>query len=169
MSQRAVMLSIQPHWCSLIFDDRKVDEVRKNKPNLKPPFKVYIYCSKKGDKYNLRRLYGKNDAREMPGRVCAEFTCSNFTYIQVRKEKEDGIHIGNTALLHTQLTDWELVRYLAGEDAINKEAFDVGGWAWHISSLNVYAEPRELSDFRCFDTGKRLVRPPQSWCYVREL
>ena len=36
-----------------------------------------------------------------------------------------------------------------------------GGYAWHISDLEIFDEPKKLSDFG-------LKRAPQSWCYVEE-
>lgn len=41
------------------------------------------------------------------------------------------------------------------------------GYAWHISCLKIYEEPKELNEFVC--NGKTINRPPQSWCYVGEL
>lgn len=164
---KAVMISIQPEWCGYIFDERKMDEVRKNKPDLQCPFKVYIYCTKHGDKTNLKRLYGCGEARKMPGKVCAEFICDGFTYIQARKEGPNDYHLGNTAFLRTQLTASEIFNYLAG-DLMECETFDVGGWAWHISKLAVYAEPKDLNAFKTF-SGEWVKRPPQSWFYVKEL
>ena len=43
---KAVLISIQPKWCERIATKRKTIELRKSKPNLKPPFKCYIYCTK---------------------------------------------------------------------------------------------------------------------------
>lgn len=69
-----------------------------------------------------------------------------------------------------------------------------GGYAWHISNLKIYDEPKPLSGFykpigsdcckkcgyweqeKCFHTAEappvkhcKITRPPQSWCYVEEL
>ena len=44
---KAVLLSIQPVWCSKIVLKEKTVEVRKTKPEgVKPQFKCYIYCTK---------------------------------------------------------------------------------------------------------------------------
>lgn len=42
---KAVMISIRPEWCKKIMSGEKTVEVRKTKPNLKTPFKCYIYCT----------------------------------------------------------------------------------------------------------------------------
>lgn len=48
---KAVLLSIQPVWCSKIVLKEKTVEVRKTKPEgVKPPFKCYIYCTKEQSK-----------------------------------------------------------------------------------------------------------------------
>lgn len=46
---KAVLISIKPQWCDLIATLKKTIEVRKTKPKLDTPFKVYIYCTQ--DKY----------------------------------------------------------------------------------------------------------------------
>lgn len=43
---KAVLISIQPKWCGLIASGKKTVEVRKTRPKLDVPFKVYIYCTK---------------------------------------------------------------------------------------------------------------------------
>ena len=43
---KAVLISINPLWCELIGNGEKTIEVRKNRPKLKTPFKVFIYCTK---------------------------------------------------------------------------------------------------------------------------
>ena len=45
---KAVMLSIRPKWCEKIASGEKTIEVRKTRPKLDTPFKVYIYCTQSG-------------------------------------------------------------------------------------------------------------------------
>ena len=47
---KAVLISIQPKWCELILLGKKTLDVRKTKPNLKTPFKCYIYQTKVKDR-----------------------------------------------------------------------------------------------------------------------
>ena len=42
---KAVLISIQPHWCELIASGEKILEVRKTRPKLETPFKCYIYMT----------------------------------------------------------------------------------------------------------------------------
>ena len=60
MTNKSVLISIRPKWCEMIANGEKILEVRKTRPKLKPPFKVYIYCCKP------------------VGRVIGEFICDTF-------------------------------------------------------------------------------------------
>lgn len=160
----AVLMSIRPEWCALILDDRKVVEVRKSRPWFDPPFKVYVYCTEKGDKSGLRYLYGKDKANQICGKVCAEFICRDLTCIQVRTE-DDGIHLGNTAFLRTCLTDRELVDYLLTRTD-GKRAENAEGWGWHISNLKIYDEPKTIEEMGWMGWTGPLKRAPQSYRYV---
>ena len=48
------------------------------------------------------------------------------------------------------------------------------GWAWHISDLKIYDQPRPLSNFTRLRATKfgyepvDIKRPPQSWFYVED-
>lgn len=46
-----VLMSIQPRWCGLIANGSKTLEIRKNRPAIETPFKVYIYCTKPSKKH----------------------------------------------------------------------------------------------------------------------
>lgn len=45
---KSVLISIQQKWCDLIASGEKTLEVRKTRPKLETPFKVYIYCTLSG-------------------------------------------------------------------------------------------------------------------------
>lgn len=66
-------------------------------------------------------------------------------------------------MAETRLSEIEVNDYLDGKT----------GYGWHISALQIYDKPRELSEFHkpIMPTGLRyeddaIKRPPQSWCYV---
>lgn len=42
---KAVLISIKPNWCKLIWSGMKTVEVRKTRPKLETPFRVYVYCT----------------------------------------------------------------------------------------------------------------------------
>lgn len=187
---RSVLISIRPKWCELIAKGQKTVEVRKTRPKLETPFKVYIYMTAgdavypvtiNGSPYTCSNVGGKCVIGEF---VCdeireigfspynhGEYTCEDQTYIE-----------------QTGLTFDEMFEYL-----------DEGyGYGWHISDLVIYDTPKEWYEFyrKCekfhceacehlkfqavnsseydydceFINGKiPITRPPQSWCYVEEV
>lgn len=42
---KAVLISIRPKWCEKICNGEKTVEVRRTRPKLNTPFRVYIYCA----------------------------------------------------------------------------------------------------------------------------
>ena len=42
---KSVLLSIKPKYCELIASGKKTVELRKTRPKIDTPFKVYIYCT----------------------------------------------------------------------------------------------------------------------------
>lgn len=180
---QSVLLVVKPKWCELIASGKKTVEVRKTRPKCDAPFKCFIYCTKefyrKGDGYFQGKYCGK---------VIGEFVCRNMTCMQADIDSQGEKHLYNTAFIENRmcLTDEELFNYIYdGKRNI--------GWAWGISDLVIYDEPKELREFwnagkcpyeskngctykyHCFRAGKtkrcgqQIERPPQSWCYVEEL
>ena len=176
---KAVLISIHPKWCEKIFNGQKTIEVRKSRPKIDTPFKVYVYQTKhKGGK---------------GGKVIGEFICDKvdaYTF----SNYEAQYRINDVDLMKTCLNFPELIAYGKGKDL----------YGWHISDLKIYDKPRELGEFRklCVDEYQycqgcrygnivlppdeeeyalyhggsyenfdvvcqnRLTRPPQSWCYI---
>ena len=58
------------------------------------------------------------------------------------------------------MTDRQMIDYLGNGKK---------GYAWDISNLVIYDEPIDIYAFYSATTGKQITRPPQSWCYVKEL
>ena len=177
---RSILLSVQPEWvdriCTVIGERNglpvyeKEDEVRKTRPNVSVPFKVYIYESRRRKK------------------VIGHFICNRMTYIAASVDDLGEKHLENTAFLRTCLTNLELFNYLY------REGGRCSGWAWHISALKIYDKPRKLSEFKrpcpvndcqeckfalwqtqTFISESKIVgctqkiKAPQSWCYVMEI
>ena len=138
---KAVLISIRPEWCDLIKNGIKTLELRKSRPKLELPFKVYIYCT-----IGCSFLIGGKHPLSGNGKIIGEFVCD-----EIEELKRNTVF--NAPALYSQscLTRDEYFAYIG-----NKIAY-----IWHISDLVVYDKPKELSDFN-------LKRPPQSWCYVEE-
>ncbi len=186
---KAVLISIRPEWVNKILTGKKTLEVRKTRPKLETPFKVYIYCTNPKNimLWNARSYIYADDHshnafdRCWNGSVVGEFICNNIT--------EDTMG---------ENCDILCVNGCMGLDQIKSYGGNKKLYGWHISELKVYDTPKPLSEFwfpddlycekelcgGCpwdqspdingeyeFDCGWRrpLRRPPQSWCYVEEL
>lgn len=171
---KTIIISIGPEWCEKILNGEKIIEVRKTAP--KPPFKVYIYCTKGRDslvyskdpediawckpfidKENNRvwtthnsklRKYCKD--REWNGKVVAEFVCNNV------EDFSEWEYDYPSLLRHIDLYagtkgDYRFLdNYLKG----NKK-----GYALHITDLNIYDKPKELGEFY-----KPCIMPEMPYC-----
>lgn len=100
--RKAVMISIQPKWCELIANGNKTIEVRKTRPKLETPFKVYIYCTNTPKYHHLYDLRPYNKSGKIKlgcvqhnstslvadnyinGKVIGEFVCDKVEQICCR-------------------------------------------------------------------------------------
>ncbi len=163
---KSVLISIQPKWCELIANGKKTVEVRKTKPKLDTPFKVYIYCTK-DKKFNFCTDDGEQYTHIGNGKVIGEFVCDEVYPIKV---------YSNCAIQNWML--YKLSRACLTLDEVAKYiGANKTGYGWHISDLVIYDKPKELSEFRSYNVRTYLEngypmptheikRPPQSWCYV---
>lgn len=186
---KAVLISIQPKWCEKIANGEKTVEVRKTQPKLKTPFKCYIYCTMAKDMlwvlegrlrepnlnpcsmFNAKAVGGATKAN---GKVIGEFVCDCIT--PWPENETPPIPLAETCLKYSD------IRAYAGESEML--------FLWHISDLQIYDTPKDLSEFmkpcendlyceicamysefqdKCGNKALTLSRPPQSWCYVEEL
>lgn len=195
---KAVLVSIRPEWVKKILDGEKTLEVRKNRPNMETPFKVYIYCTAGNLSYKVN---GGMVCNVSGGKiVVGEFTCDdiatyNYDYCphpEIGMDYDCGDswwEIADEDLKSACLAEKEFRYYAFGREAM---------YGWHISDLKIYDQPKALNEFwlppelycekeRCggcpydqvadvngeysFDCEwkRPLTRPPQSWCYVEEL
>lgn len=162
---QSVLISIRPKWCELIASGKKTIEVRKTKPNIPPPFKCYIYCTQTEE---IMKYPG------WPGKVIGEFTCDWCDPFQPRHADFAELSLGSL------VPPRELYEYAKGKTL----------YGWHITGLKLYAEPREINEFKRWNrteqtapcahvyalyspcescTECNLKRAPQSWCYVEEV
>lgn len=188
---KAVLLSIRPNWCKLIWSGMKTVEVRKTRPTLETPFKAYIYCTGH-DGWVMKSP--KAGVQKMDSRVIGEFTCDKIdrlAHVEAMGSNEppklqivtpDLWYKPADELLQAAcLTEAQAKKYLKGGD----------GYGWHISNLKIYDKPVKLKNFwaiqPCTHRGdcctcrrwdaKKLIcrgevfgieRPPQSWYYVED-
>ncbi len=179
---KAVLISMQPKWCELIANGKKTVDVRKAKPKLETPFKVYIYCTK--GKPTLGRClkdnslkvtqeidfdnYNKDTLFRANGKVIGEFVCN-----EIQKERPKSLYASHKIAVNSCVSIKELIDYAGEKEFI---------YFWNISNLAIYDKPKELNNFyvpvkdywETYDPSnyingcwqKPLQKPPQSWCYV---
>lgn len=177
---KAVLISIRPKWCEKIARGEKTIEVRKTRPNLETPFKCYIYRTK-GTVPHI--INGKWVKMEIGGTVIGEFTCGRIYELETRSPggsyyvKGENQPTTNAVARQSCLSLRDMHEYLKAAK----------GYGWHISDLEIYDTPKELSAFKrtctieadCFAcpyydytkvncVGRPISRPPQNWCYVEE-
>ena len=156
---KSILMSIRPNWCELIANGMKTIEVRKTKPKLEPPFKVYIYCTLPKEQ-GTSFLVGNKNPVSGNGKVIGEFVCENIEPFDVPypayQDRLDKRIIDSSCLTYFQL---------------HRYAYHDKLYAWHISELKIYDKPKELSEFGRIkgNVFNPLSRPPQSWCYVEEI
>ena len=172
---KAVMISIRQKWCEMIVSRKKTVEVRKTRPRLEPPFRCYIYCTQPKHLYDDFISVDTEDGTVgffSGGKVIGEFVCDDIRYADAFNfvVKEDG----EKALEGSCIDKADLFEYLGWENGMPR-AECTPFYRWHISDLEVYDTPKELSKFSGLRHTKfglepvSLKRPPQSWCYVEEL
>lgn len=156
-----VMLSIRPKWCELIANGEKTVEVRKTRPRQETPFRCFIYCTRPRFEHEdficletdkgVRGFHGG-------GAVIGEFVCDKIYRIEAIAPLPWGGSKGSWAPFNPNdacLTVNEIEDYIDGKD----------GFGWHISNLVIYDNPVPLAEFGEFG----MKRPPQSWCYVKDV
>ena len=165
---KAILLSIRPEWCDLIIQHKKTVELRKTRPNLQTPFKVYIRCTKARKFW--ARVHG-NGWQQLDERVIGEFICDDIRrigpeYCVVKEDIE-------SAISGSCLTVPQVKNYAGWKSGMSyADLKDLYGW--HISDLKIYDEPIKLKNFRVKrpdrngDGLRDVCNPPQSWIYLEE-
>ena len=169
---KAVLISIKPKWVEKIASGAKTVEVRRTAPQLSPPFKCYIYCTRNAR--DLDKLWVLNEQRrqeyggltavcanlaERPnchycgnGKVIGEFVCDGIDEYSYGYDYCDGVDIDDDTILETAIDREDINIYANGKTL----------FGWHISNLKIYDNPRELSEFAVAD--KEAIRQ----CEYRE-
>lgn len=164
---KSVLLSIKPKYCELIASGKKTVEIRKNRPKIDVPFKVYMYQTKGRWIYKILEWLGLYQRKVIGEFVCDNIECFDVPYPAFQNELEKRF------IEQSCMSYYDLHRY-AYHDVL---------YAWHISDLIIYDKPKDIDWFRkpiechreeqrnhckgCWDC--EIQRPPQSWCYVEGL
>ena len=173
---KSILIAIKPKWCAKIMNDEKTIEIRKTMPKCDLPIDVYIYCTKDEKYANLINRGGF-----LTGMVVAKFTLNKVEEIKTCERHNPEL------LKQSCLNANEFYDYLTkGKNFLGQ----VLGYAWHIDNLEIFDEPKELSEFKHWvfykecskcpygkcdnDYGlcsqcceiKPLAKAPQNYCYI---
>ena len=165
---KAVLISIKPKYVKEILNHNKSIEIRKSAPKCKFPIDVYIYCTREAPQLSKGSLQG--EMKQLNGKVVAKFTLHCADEIYLAKQYITRVLSNIELCRRACLTEDDLFNYLRGWR----------GYAWYISNLEIFNEPKPLSEFKVKhfpqyagfvknQTHYELVplaKAPQSWCYI---
>lgn len=172
----SIMQSIKPQYCELIAAGRKAIEVRKTRPKLQPPFKVYIYCTK-DTPFLLLPTYSKGSLTESDiwkcgnGKVIGEYICDEIIEYTTEFYPGNDLFQGIWKTVYDEDIDDTIDFIETSNDFDNPNDCDICKkscltfddiksyvgygdrkfYAYHISNLKIYDEPKELSAFKVID------------------
>lgn len=172
--QKGILLSTRPKWVEKIAHKigeingkaiyEKPIEVRKSRPKLETPFKVYIYCTQGKDllrevdnwhtgtkthttNYRIINLdYCTNKIAN--GKVIGEFVCDRIdefhayelepskSFYDIEKARLD-LFLKESCLSYNEVCNYR-----------KNLPYFKPLYGWHISDLKIYDKPKELSEFR---------------------
>ena len=163
---KAILLSIRPEWLVKILNGEKTIEVRKLFPKDYVGW-VYLYCSKSNTQYlvgsktqkceiitkSANAIFSPNiDKYTGNGKVVARFWCDkveemrfedNGGFYETALQRYEDSEYFTDSLIEEEICEksclecYELEEYLKGKK----------GFAIHISDLEIFDKPRELSEF----------------------
>ena len=171
---KSILISIKPKWVAKILNGEKTIEIRKTMPKCDLPVDVYIYCTKdnKHGLYWTDRWVCVNQKGCIPsirkGKVVAKFTLNKVEEILHRH-----CFVGDelkTFYFTDEIqapSEFERLSCLTKEEIYSYCLYV--GYAWHISNLVIFDEPKYLCDF--WNTKKGvfccpLTKAPQNYCYI---
>lgn len=159
---KSVLMSIRPEWCNLIIRGKKTLEVRRTRPKLETPFRVYVYCTKATQ--HLITIF--KDGEEIED---GEIHHGKPVFIKCDKYLPEGIRNKTQTVIGEFICDGierALIPYPAHRDEFNERfakdscvsydelhryaspnALYVDLFFWHISNFKLYDEPVKLKDF----------------------
>lgn len=184
---RKVLASLKPYYYYLVGEGIKKIEVRKDMPKASDWNKeVLFYMSKDVKSFAKIPKELQEKYRKHFGKVGLKFICDKVEVFSVGSLRCDDIE-KLACLSYT-----EMINYFYKPEELDGKTAKFG-YGWHISDLKIYGKPKELSEFNritdkcvfnkdgvcqnrkqnqvilCKNLDcdcKKIVRPPQSWCYM---
>lgn len=171
MQNKSVLYSIQPQYVCDILNGKKTLELRKHKPKISLPCKVYIYCTKGKNRFDICVIHNKSkDKKDYSfceignGKVVAEFTLNTideyecelwdentFESIGEVYYSDDGYNEREVDIVATNNENCDLLEKGCVTWADLRKYLGTGFstvYALHIDDLIIYDSPKRLSDFK---------------------
>ena len=158
---KSILISIKPKYVAKILNGEKTIEIRKTMPKCELPIDVYIYCTKENkqrlypvsllDKSNqvFKQAYREdkidNRTNYLNGKVVAKFTLDK---VELIRPIALGSFLITSTLEHKEILDKSCLT----ENEIRRYLTNMYGYAWHISNLEIFDKPKELSEFKIIKT-----------------
>ena len=170
---KSILMSIRPEWCKKIFDGEKTIEVRKTRPLIDMPFKVYVYCTKKR-MTRVPSMYAYLHKNE-PG-ACAEYgtietwgkigdvivnphlaskhvsfgmhgkVIGEFVCDKVYKIVPDGEYYSNGY----DIDDDMLSETCLGRGYLTGYGLGYTLYGWHITAPTLFDKPKDITEFALY-------------------
>lgn len=158
---KSILISIKPQYVGKILNGEKTIEIRKSKPNVELPCKVYIYCTNGYMLYDLRNedylelknnftldithksnKYLSSNPPMLNRRVVAEFTLNEINCLPSIRYKANGAFyqynkVSDEVLKKSCLTQEQILHYSNGNNL----------YALNIEDLKIYDKPKLLQEF----------------------
>lgn len=181
--ERAVMINLSHSDCNHILLGEQIAFLKKTKPILATPFKVYVRCNMEdlpthvtNDKLETVSVYEEHP-EIINGLVVVEFVCKDIVKVTDTISHYEVQGFGNRSLSEILEKD---VYGIFSWNRVNRMLSENGAYAWYVSELKVYDTPKKVNDFckpdykhKCFGNwvwkqGAYLTQPPKNWCYVKD-
>ena len=176
-----IILSIKPYYLYLILIGKKTIELRKSFPKRTEWDRTaFLYCT--NDKKSFAKIPKEDQGwmSEKLGKIACKIVVDKFYKFTSTENgfKTEGIH-SPIALHKSRLRICQIKSYLKAR----------AGYGWNISHLILF-KPRDITEFAKASfvkggaeergggistsslfpiTSNLISRPPQSWCYAREV
>ena len=167
---KSLMISIQPKHLVNILNGTKTLELRKSIPKEYEGW-VNLYCTINGDNlvyndksYQLEK--GKRLNYDLNGKVVARFWFDE--YIAYKYYEDDNSYFAKRPQDFGYGAEEVLERLCLSRDEFKAYGKGKDLYAWHIKKLEIFDEPKSLSDFykATLYYSWRLQKAPQSWQFV---
>ena len=134
----------------------------------------------KGEVYTVRNQFNENGGWEKHFECCKGKVVAKFTLNKVEEIEEivcncgNDMYYGTSTLLKRKFEKLSCLSHKETRDYLNNKT----GYAWHISNLEIFDKPKELSEFGNWKKDKHiknildsetfclLTKAPQSWQFI---